>query len=144
MPLFYTENQGASGWEVPVGPWHSQALKEITRETDKGKLSLREEEVEGVKINRGSEWKWGRRKRTKRTVESRKGKEEKCHRSANEKRPYRQIDSRMVWFQRQSASELHLKIDGVREEEKTKEIINYKELWKYKCECSKPGREERD
>lgn len=34
---------------------HKRSVKKITRETDKEKLSLREEEVEGVEINRGSD-----------------------------------------------------------------------------------------
>lgn len=34
---------------------HRHAVREIIRDTDKGKPSLREEEAEGEKINRGSE-----------------------------------------------------------------------------------------
>lgn len=38
-------------WDLDT---HKHAVREIMRETDKGKLSPREEEVEGVEINRGS------------------------------------------------------------------------------------------
>lgn len=36
------------------------------------------------------------------------------------------------------------RIDGAREGEKSKEMINYKELWKYNFERNEPAREEGD